>query len=322
MAEALLTARDIRKHYPVHRGLVLRRQLGAVKAVDGLDLTLFAGETFGLAGESGCGKSTTAKLILLVESLTAGELRFRGADVSRFTRAELRQYRGSIQAVFQDPFHSLSPRMRVWEIIAEPLLVNERLSRREVRNRVSELLDRVGLAPAAAEQYPHEFSGGQRQRVAIARALSLRPDLIVLDEPVSALDVSIRAQIMNLLKDLQREFGLAYLLIAHDLAVLRHMCDRIGIMYLGKVVETAGDDALYEKPLHPYTQALLSSVLPVHPDAAWPEQGIEGEIPSPFRPPPGCRFHPRCPHAMAVCSEREPALRDQGDGHRVACHLY
>ena len=212
--------------------------------------------------------------------------------------------------------------MRVWEIIAEPLLVNEQPSRRDARDRVSELLDLVGLGRDGADQFPHEFSGGQRQRIAIARALSLRPRLIILDEPVSALDVSIRAQIMNLLRDLQQEFGLAYLLIAHDLAVLKYMCERIGVMYLGKLVETAKSDAIYGNPLHPYTQALLAAVLPTHPDARRPDAPLEGEVPSPMNPPSGCRFHPRCPHAMEVCSQRDPALRNLGGGHFVACHLY
>jgi oligopeptide transport system ATP-binding protein len=322
MTAPLLELRAVRKEYPVHRGLIVRRQLGAVKAVDGLDLIIRKGETVGLAGESGCGKSTSANLILLLEELTAGEIRFEGKDIAAFSRADLKRYRKSVQAVFQDPLSSLSPRMRVWENIAEPLLVNEQHSRAELRKRVEALLGFVGLNRDAGDQFPHEFSGGQRQRIAIARALALRPALVVLDEPVSALDVSIRAQILNLLSDLQKEFGLAYLLITHDLAVLRHMCDRIGIMYLGKQVETADGEDLYKRPLHPYTQALIASVLPTHPDTDKQIVPLEGEIPSPLHPPSGCRFHTRCPHATPTCFEREPVLKDLGAGHLVACHLY
>lgn len=322
MTDVLIEARDLRKHYAVSKGLVMKRRDAVVKAVDGVSFTLRKGETLGLAGESGCGKSTTAKLVLLLEPLTGGTLLFGGRDAADLTGSKLRAHRKTVQAVFQDPFSSLSPRMRIWEIIGEPVIVNEPLSRGEVRARVAELLAVVGLSPQALDLYPHEFSGGQRQRIAVARALSLNPGLVVLDEPVSALDVSIRAQIMNLLRDLQDRFGLSYLLIAHDLAVLKHMCDRVAIMYLGKIVETARSADLYRRPHHPYTEALLSAVLPVDPDAGQPDVSLEGEIPSPIAPPSGCRFHPRCPKAMAACRSIEPHFVEVEDGHCVACHLY
>jgi len=321
MSENLLEVQNIKKHFPVTRGIIRIKQIGAIKAVDGVSFTIAKGETFGLVGESGCGKTTTGKLILLLEKVTSGSILFNGKDVYKFSPAELREYRRGIQAMFQDPYSSLSPRMRVGDIISEPIMVNNALPRRLAKERVGELLDFVGLSRQRAELYPHEFSGGQRQRIAMARAIALNPQLVVLDEPVSALDVSIRAQIMNLLYDIQSQIGLSYLLIAHDLAVVRHMSNRIGVMYLGKMVETAKSGELYDHPLHPYTQALLSAALPSHPDDKREEIILPGEVPTPFNPPPGCKFHSRCFYAKPICSEEEPALRDVGGGHMVACHL-
>jgi oligopeptide transport system ATP-binding protein len=279
MNEILLQARDLTKHFPVTKGVIFMKQIGAIKAVDGIDFTIAKGETFGLVGESGCGKTTTARLILLLEDITRGSVLFEDKDISELSKPELKRYRGMVQAVFQDPFSSLSPRMRVGSIIGEPMVTNRSLGRKEIRDRVAETLEVVGLKADHAEHYPHEFSGGQRQRIAVARGLALNPALIVLDEPVSALDVSIRAQIMNLLKDIQEQFGLTYLLIAHDLAVVKHMSNRIGVMYLGRLVETAESEELYRNPLHPYTQALLSAALPAHPDEQKDEMILSGEVP-------------------------------------------
>jgi oligopeptide transport system ATP-binding protein len=321
MNEILLQARDLTKHFPVTKGVIFMKQIGAIKAVDGIDFTIAKGETFGLVGESGCGKTTTARLILLLEHITRGSVLFEDKDISKLSKVELKRYRGMVQAVFQDPFSSLSPRMRVGSIIGEPMVTNRSLSRKEIRDRVAETLEVVGLKADHAEHYPHEFSGGQRQRIAVARGLALNPALIVLDEPVSALDVSIRAQIMNLLKDIQEQFGLTYLLIAHDLAVVKHMSNRIGVMYLGRLVETAESEELYRNPLHPYTQALLSAALPAHPDEQEDEMILSGEVPSPINLPPGCRFHTRCPKAKSVCFQEDPILEDRGGDHQVACHL-
>jgi oligopeptide transport system ATP-binding protein len=273
-------------------------------------------------GESGCGKTTTARVILLLEKPTAGSVLFEGTEATSLRGEHLKEYRRSVQAVFQDPFSSLSPRMRVRDIVGEPLEATHRLPKRLVRERVCESLSHVGLHATDASLYPHEFSGGQRQRIAVARALSTRPKLIVLDEPVSALDVSVRAQIMNLLKDLQQELGVTYLIIAHDLAVVKHMSTRIGVMYLGKLVEVASGNEIFSRPLHPYTMALLSAVLPCHPDVERSEIVLPGEVPSPLNPPAGCRFNPRCFRVMTACSEVEPILRDLGGHHEVACHLY
>ena len=322
MGEVLLEAIDLKKHFPVTKGIAFMRQIGAIKAVEGISFTINRGETFGLVGESGCGKTTTAKLILLLETITSGSIIFDGKDITQLSPSELREYRSSVQAVFQDPFSSLSPRMRVGGIVAEPIVVNNALPRREIKERVAELLGVVGLRSDGADLYPHEFSGGQRQRIAVARALSLNPSLIVLDEPVSALDVSIRAQIMNLLHDIQREFGVTYLLIAHDLAVVKHMSNRIGVMYLGKLVEVADSEELYFNPLHPYTQALLSAALPSYPDDQRERSVLPGEVPSPLNPPTGCSLHPRCPFKKPICSEEEPVLKEAAPGHEVACHLY
>jgi oligopeptide transport system ATP-binding protein len=322
MSDTLLEIRDLKKHFPVMKGVIFQKPIGWVKAVDGISYAIATGETLGLVGESGCGKTTTSKLILMLEKPTSGAISFRGRDIQTLAGDELKHYRRGVQAVFQDPFSSLNPRIRVGDIIAEPVVVNESPPKVQVQERVQELLRLVGLNPSASTLFPHEFSGGQRQRIAIARALSLNPSLIVLDEPVSALDVSIRAQIMNLLQDLQQQFGLSYLLIAHDLAAVLHLSTNIAVMYLGKIVEFGTSDELRHKPLHPYTQALFSAALPSHPDEQREEVIITGEVPSPLNPPAGCRFHPRCPFAMPVCSEVEPVLRSASNGHQVACHLY
>jgi oligopeptide/dipeptide ABC transporter ATP-binding protein len=318
----LLRLEGVKKHYPVTTGLVLQRTVGLVKAVDGISLTIPEGQTYSLVGESGCGKTTTSRMVLMVEPPTEGEAYFQGKSMGRLTRAETREFRASAKAVFQDPWSSLNPRMRVGSIISEPVITNQRVDRQEVKSQVSELLEVVGLHPFHAQRYPHEFSGGQRQRIAIARALSTRPKLMVLDEPVSALDVSIRAQILNLLKQLQETYNLSYLLIAHNLATVRYMSHRIGVMYLGKIVEEAPPDELFTNPLHPYTKALISASLPAHPRKQREEIELIGEVPSPLNPPSGCAFHPRCPVAMAHCSEQVPLYQSVDSEHKVACHLY
>jgi oligopeptide/dipeptide ABC transporter ATP-binding protein len=315
----LLEVADLTKHFPVRRGVLGGVQL--VRAVDAISFTLEAGTTLGLVGESGCGKTTTSRLILGLERPTAGVIRFEGRDVLALDREGERRYRRSVQAVFQDPYASLDPRMRVGGIVAEPLVINADLDAAGRRRRVAELLDLVGLPERAATLYPHEFSGGQRQRIAIARALALSPKLVVLDEPVSALDVSIRAQILNLLRDLQKRLGVSYLFIAHDLAAVAHMSRTIAVMYLGRIVEWGDAEAVALQARHPYTQALFAAALPVDLDAPRAEVAVAGEVPSPLAPPGGCRFHPRCPSAMPHCATQEPALRPEG-GRLVACHLY
>jgi oligopeptide transport system ATP-binding protein len=316
----VLEAVGLSKHFAARRG-VFGGHRGTVRAVDDISFAIEAGKTLGVVGESGCGKTTTAKLILGLEDPTSGSILFEGRDLQGLDAAGRRHYRKWVQAVFQDPFASLSPRMRIADIIAEPLITNEDVSAGEARKRVLDLLDLVSLPARSADLFPHEFSGGQRQRIAIARALALSPKLIVLDEPVSALDVSIRAQILNLLRDLQEELGLSYLFIAHDLAAVAHMSHTIGVMYLGKIVELGEGRTLARTPKHPYTEALFSAALPSHPDERRDEIILPGEVPSPLNPPSGCRFHPRCPHAMPQCSEQEPALREVAD-RLVACHLY
>jgi oligopeptide transport system ATP-binding protein len=320
MSLPVLEVRGLTKHFPARRGL-LGGAPAWVKAVDGIDLTIHAGETLGLIGESGCGKTTTSKLILRQEAPTAGTIRFEGRDIASLQGADLMAYRRAVQVVFQDPFSSLSPRMRVRDIVAEPLEIHTDLPRAGIDERVREVLDLVGLAPDVAPLFPHEFSGGQRQRIAIARALATDTRLIVLDEPVSALDVSVRAQIINQLEVLQRSLGVSYLFIGHDLATVAHISHRISVMYLGKIVETADSDALCARPMHPYTKALFAAALPSHPDERTQEKVISGEVPSALSLPSGCRFHPRCPAAMAICSQVEPMLQPR-DGAEVACHLY
>jgi oligopeptide/dipeptide ABC transporter ATP-binding protein len=317
---AVIEADGLIKHFRARKGLFGGDQ-GTVKAVDGISFAIEPGQTLGIVGESGCGKTTTAKLVLGLETPTGGVMRFQGRDLLQLDPAGRREYRKSVQAVFQDPYASLNPRMRISAIIAEPLVTNEQVSAAQVRERVAELLDLVGLPAHAADLFPHEFSGGQRQRIAIARALALNPKLIVLDEPVSALDVSIRAQILNLLRDLQARLGLSYLFIAHDLAAVAHMSHTIAVMYLGKIVERGEARALARDPKHPYTEALFSAALPSHPDERREEIILPGEVPSPINPPDGCRFHPRCPRAMARCASDAPALREIG-GRILACHLY
>ena len=321
-ADALVEVRDLKKHFPVKRGLVFDRVVGQIKAVDGVSFAIRRGETFGLVGESGCGKTTIGRLLLKLDAPTAGEIRFDGEDIASFDARQTLAFRRRVQAVFQDPYSSLNPRMTVEEIVGEPLLVHGIELDRAVRlRRVRELLSVCGLPARSVDRYPHEMSGGQRQRVGIARALALRPDFIVCDEAVSALDVSIQAQIVRLLEELRDEFGLTYLFIGHDLSVVRHICQRVAVMYLGRIVEIADSDPLFDDAGHPYTRALLSSVPVPDPviEHQRAHQEIRGEIPSPVNPPSGCVFHPRCPLADESCRRLVPALRDVGEGHYIAC---
>lgn len=318
---ALLRLENVRKYFPIGGILPFSGGRGAVRAVDGVSFELRPHETFSLVGESGCGKTTTAKMVLRLERPTGGRITYGGQDIRRLRGQSLRRYHSSVQAVFQDPWSSLNPRMRAGGIVAEPLVVNQKLTRKEVRDRVAELLVAVGLDPSRAGDFPHEFSGGMRQRLAVARALALHPSLIVLDEPVSALDVSIRAQIMNLLKDLQEQYGMAYLLIAHNLATVRYLSHTVAVMYLGEIVESAPAEELFTNPMQPYTKALISAAVPVRPGEQRAEILLSGDLPSPTNPPPGCRFHTRCPFAFERCPLEVPPLREVSPGHMVACHL-
>ena len=318
----LLEVRDLKKFFPVFSGQILSKLIGWVKAVDDVNFSIKEGETFGLVGESGCGKTTISKVILLLEKATSGSIIFRGKNIFELRGKSLSDYRSSVQAVFQDPTSSLNPRLRVSSIVAEPLVVNNVLPRKVVKEKVEKALFQVGLSDEAPRLFPHEFSGGQRQRIAIARALIVRPSLIILDEPVSALDVSIQAQIMNLLKDLQAKLDISYLFIAHNLATVRYMSHRIGVMYLGKLVEQGPAEEVYTSRLHPYTKALFSAALPSHPDVVKEEIILKGEVPTALNPPPGCRFHPRCSLTKSICPEVEPELKETATDHYVACHLY
>jgi oligopeptide/dipeptide ABC transporter ATP-binding protein len=323
MADVLLEGRDLKKYYPVNRGF-LQRTVGWVRAVDGISFTIERSKTLSLVGESGAGKTTTAKAVLLQEEPTSGTILFEGEDLSHFSPSRIKtEYRPRLGSVQQNPWSSMDPRMKVRDIIAEPLVVNTKKTKQQLRDRISELLEEVGLRSEHAELYPHEFSGGQRQRIAVARALALNPSLVVLDEPVSALDVSIRAQIMNLLKDLQDQYKLSYMVIAHNLATVRYMSHTVAIMYLGQIVEYGKAEDLFKHPLHPYTRALISASMLTLPEDE--EKGVKkiilkGEMPSPLNPPPGCRFHTRCSEAKPECGQTEPPLRDVGGGHRVACN--
>jgi oligopeptide/dipeptide ABC transporter ATP-binding protein len=320
--EPLIRVEELKKHFPVSRGLLFSREVGQVRAVDGISFTIGAGETLGLVGESGCGKTTTSKMMLRLEKPTAGQILLDGADIHALGPEALEHLHATVQAVFQDPWSSLNPRMRVRDIVAEALTVRGTLSRRQIAERLAEVMAQVGLNPRMADRYPHEFSGGQRQRIAIAAALMPFPKLIVLDEPVSALDVSIRAQVMNLLKDLQEQSGVAYLLIAHNLATVRYMAHQTAVMYLGKFVEYGATEPIFRNPRHPYTKALFSASLAAHPDRMGEEIVLKGEVPSPLNPPPGCPFHTRCPFAMPRCSTDVPLLKEVEPGVKVSCHLY
>jgi oligopeptide transport system ATP-binding protein len=321
--KVLLEVRNLKKYFPITQGILVQRKVADVKAVDGISFHVLQGETLGLVGESGCGKSTTGRTILQLYRPTEGEVLFRGADLAKLKGEDLRKMRSDMQMIFQDPYASLNPRMTVGDIIAEPLEVHNIAKGKEKKERVQELLQIVGLNPYFVNRYPHEFSGGQRQRIGIARALAVNPDFIVCDEPISALDVSIQAQIINLLEELQDRFGLTYLFIAHDLSVVRHISDRIAVMYLGKIVELTDSRTLYADPLHPYTRALLSAV-PI-PDPLIEEKReriiLVGDVPSPVNPPKGCRFHTRCPLAIPICKEVAPEWREVGNGHFVECHV-
>jgi len=322
--DALLEVKGLQRYFPVTRGIVFQRQVGAVKAVDGIDLSIRTGETLGVVGESGCGKTTTGRLVTRLDEPTGGTITFEGTDITHLNRSRMRPHRREIQMIFQDPFSSLNPRQTIGTIIAAPFEIQKVDSEGGTKKAVQALMERVGLNPEHYNRYPHEFSGGQRQRIGVARALALRPKLIVCDEPVSALDVSIQAQIVNLLEDLQDEFNLAYLFIAHDLSVIRHISDRVAVMYLGKVVEVADRDELYNHARHPYTHALLSAVPEADPDALAHRERIRltGDVPSPLNPPSGCRFRTRCWKAQDICAEQEPALVQIGaPGHQAACHF-
>jgi len=323
MAEVMLRVENLVKHFPIMRGAIFRKQVGAVRAVDGISFEILKGETLGLVGESGCGKSTTGRNILQLQTPTAGHVWFGDKDLVTMKGEGLREMRRKMQMIFQDPYASLNPRMTVGQIIGEPLLIHNLADGKEAEERVEELLRLVGLNPSYANRYPHEFSGGQRQRVGVARALSTNPDLIICDEPISALDVSIQAQVVNLLEDLQKQFNLTYVFIAHDLSMVRHISSRVAVMYLGVLVELATRDELYDNALHPYTQALLSAV-PI-PDPLAEEKRhrriLQGEIPSPINPPSGCRFRTRCPLAANICAESRPEFREVNPGHFVACFM-
>ena len=322
--EPLVRLEGVKKHYPITRGILFQRQVGQVHAVDGIDLEVYPGETVGLVGETGCGKSTTARLITKLQDVTEGRVFFEGQDVTHLSRRQMRPIRREVQMIFQDPYASLNPRKTVGTIIAEPFEIHATVPKPKIKGEVQELMELVGLNPEHYNRYPHEFSGGQRQRVGVARALALRPKLIVCDEPVSALDVSIQAQILNLLEDLQEEFHLTYIFIAHDLSVVKHMSDRVAVMYLGRIVEIAAGDTLYENPKHPYTGALLSAVPIPDPNLAAQRKRIvlEGDVPSPIDPPSGCRFHPRCPRAQFPrCREDDPKLTPHHRGQSAACHF-
>jgi oligopeptide transport system ATP-binding protein len=322
--DELLRVEGLKVHFPVTKGVLFKHKVGVVKAVDGVSFTIDRGETLGLVGESGCGKSTTSLAVLRMQAVTAGRIFFEGIDITAQDRSS-GTFRRRMQMVYQDPYGSLDPRMKVRDIVGEPLVVHAvHKTRAEYRDGVAQLMATVGLLPDMAERYPHEFSGGQRQRIGIARALALEPSLVICDEPVSALDVSIQAQVINVLMELQQRLKLSYLFVAHDLAVVRHISHRVAVMYLGRIVEVADRDTLFRDPLHPYTQALLSAVPVADPvvESQRPRQILRGEVPSVMRPPSGCRFHPRCPHAMHVCSQDDPPLVELSPGRSVACHLH
>lgn len=320
MADNILEVNNLKKHFPITGG-IFKQKVNSVKAVDGLNFNVKRGETLGLVGESGCGKSTTGKVLLRLLDATEGEVKFEGKDIHQLDKTELRNLRKEMQMIFQDPYASLNPRMTVAEIVGEPLDIHNLAKGKEKEERVRELLDMVGLSSKFAKRYPHEFSGGQRQRIGIARALAVDPEVIVCDEPVSALDVSIQAQVINLMEDLQDELGLTYIFIAHDLSVVRHISDRVAVMYLGKIVELADKNDLYDTPKHPYTKALLSAIPVPDPQIEREKIILKGDVPSPIDPPSGCTFHTRCPYAEDICKKEEPVFEEKAEDHLAACHF-